>query len=323
MFARVPAAAAFASLGIAALAMATAKPPPRGYIETADGTKLFYRVDGGASDRIVVLHGGPGLSMSYLQPDLGPLTERHTMISYDQRGAGRSTVTSDPSSVTATKHVEDLEAVRNVFGLDRMTLVGHSWGAGLAALYADRYPRRVRRLLLVDPIPARRTPFAEQFSANLEAWMDARTKRQVARLAAARRNAADPVAACRAYWAVFIHGYFANPARAAAAHGDVCNVPREAVQNQGRVSSLTLQSLGDWDWRPLLKAIRAPTLVVHGALDPIPLESAHEWAHGVPGARLLVIPDSGHFPFVEQPDRFFAAANMFLAGGWPNEAITP
>ena len=67
-----------------------------GYIKTNDGLRLFYHVDGSGDDPVIVLHGGPGLSMSYLRPDLLRLSQNRTLIFYDQRGSGRSTVTSDP-----------------------------------------------------------------------------------------------------------------------------------------------------------------------------------------------------------------------------------
>jgi proline iminopeptidase len=293
-----------------------------GVIATADGINLFYRVEGSGNAPVVLLHGGPGLSMSYLQPDLGSLWKNRVLIAYDQRGGGRSTVTGDPKLVNPAKHVDDLDAVRGFFGLERMTLIGHSWGAGLAVLYAQRFPARLDRLLLIGAIPPRNTPYMSQFGENVYAWTDDAAGMQLAELDAARRNAADPVAACRGYWAVFIRGYLANPKVVPAARGDICDAPPDAVQNQGRAARLTFGPLGDWDWRPLLKAISAPTLVMHGDRDPIPLASAREWAAGFPNARLFVVANSGHMPFVEQPATFFQAADQFLRGDWPAGSVT-
>jgi proline iminopeptidase len=293
---------------------------PSGLIPVGDGVSLFYRVDGAAANHVVVLHGGPGLSMAYLQPDLGPLAKARRVISYDQRGAGRSTVTSDPALVNLTKHVDDLEAVRRFFSLERVTIVGHSWGAALALHYALRFPDRVARLLLVGAMPPRQTPYFEQFGNNLRTWMDEPTRAELARLTAARRDAADPVSACRAYWGLFIRGYLADPHKPLSSRGDVCDAPAEAVRNSGRVNALTVGPLGDWDWRPLMASVKAPTLVVHGERDPIPMAAAREWAAAIPNARLLVIPGSGHFPYIEQPQSFFRAAEQFLAGQWPANA---
>ena len=69
-----------------------------------------------------------------------------------------------------------------------------------------------------------------------------------------------------------------------------------------------------------LRNVTAPTLIIHGELDPLPIESARKWAAALPNARLLELKGIGHFPYVEEPDRFFAAVDRFLRGEWPNDA---
>lgn len=63
------------------------------------------------------------------------------------------------------------------------------------------------------------------------------------------------------------------------------------------------------------------SLIIHGTVDPIPLATAQEWASILPNARLLALPNVGHFPYLEAPDQFFAAIDTFLAGTWPAEAM--
>jgi pimeloyl-ACP methyl ester carboxylesterase len=131
-----------------------------GTITTGDGARLYYRVVGTTSDTVVIVHGGAmGLAMDYIKPDLEPLTTTHTLIFYDQRGSGRSTLVTDPARMTVQSHVADLEAVRRHFGLDRLTLLGHSWGAGLAARYAAAHPQQVERLVLVGAMMIRNDPY--------------------------------------------------------------------------------------------------------------------------------------------------------------------
>ncbi len=66
--------------------------------------------------------------------------------------------------------------------------------------------------------------------------------------------------------------------------------------------------------------MQVPTLIIHGSDDAIPLASSEEWAATLPNARLLVIQECGHFPFLEAPDVFFPAVERFVAGSWPEEA---
>lgn len=292
---------------------ATVDPPPVGQVVTPDGVRLHYEISG-KGPTIVVVHGGPGLSSSYLAPNLDVLAAHYRLISYDQRGGGRSTVVTDPAKLSRDQHVEDVEAVRRHFGLDKIVLLGHSWGAAPAAFYAKAHPDRVAAVILLDAIPVRSEPWIEQFGTNLRRWMDEATSKQVAALAAARRGASDPVAACRAYWAVFIRGYMADPndtAMLGRVRGDVCDAPPEAIANSGVVSSAALGSKG-WDWREDFHGTDVPVLIVHGDKDPIPLASAYEWEKAFPRATLVPIAGAGHFPNIEQPQAFLRAIQPFV-----------
>lgn len=310
-----------ATIALAPLAACGAPERPaqaarEGIVLTADSVELFYQVEGTGPDTIVLLHGGPGFSSGYLLPDFGGLARNHTLIAYDQRGGGRSTISTDSTRLTLADHVRDLEAVRSHFGIDRITLLGHSWGSGLAAQYARAYPAHVARLVLVASIPPRRLPYMQQFGRNLRAWMDSATVARVAELGAAVGDSTDPAGACRAFWGVFIRGYFADPGDTtivARMRGDVCKDPRDALLNQDRVFSATLASMGDWDWRNDFANVEAPVLIIHGDRDPIPLASAAEWRDAFSNAELVTITNSGHFPYIEQPDSVWTAINAFLA----------
>lgn len=286
-----------------------------GYVETVDGVRLCYHVEGSSPDTIVVIHGGPGFHLRYIAPDLGMLARAHTVIYYDQRGAGRSTVVTDSTQLTLEAHIADLEAIRKHFDLDRMVLLGHSWGAALGAHYALQHPAQVAKLILVDSMPPRRTPYGEQMWNNLRAWMDSTTQADVEALSAARRNATNPGEACRNYWRVFMRGYLADPADTtllSRMRGDVCDAPDSALKNASFVTRSTLGPLGDWDWRDAFHKTQVPVLIIHGAKDPIPVASASEWQAAFPMAELVVLEHAGHFSYLEQPDEFMKAIEAFL-----------
>jgi proline iminopeptidase len=138
----------------------TSDPPAtEGHFAGAGGTRLFYRKVGQGNELVVFLHGGPGLSIGDGGYDMEPLAQGRTVLMYDQRGGGRSEIVTDPKLLTPEYHVRDLEALRQHFKIERLKLVGLSWGAGLAALYAEEYAERVERLLLVSPMPPAKTPF--------------------------------------------------------------------------------------------------------------------------------------------------------------------
>ena len=291
-----------------------------GHVAAGGGVRLFYRMVGSGHDTVVVLHGGPGFSMDYFADDLTPLAERHALLFYDQRGTGRSTLVSDSAALDGQRFAEDLEAVRRHFGIGRLTLLGHSWGAGVAALYAARYPERVGRLLVVGPIPARRAELEEAFAA-LDARRDSVTRRRMQEWRQARRADPGDAAACRAYYVLWFSAFYGDPAAAGRSKGDFCAGSPEARRNKiASVDRFVAASLGAWDWLPSLRALTAPALVIHGTADPLPVPSARQWAAALPNGRLLLLQGVGHFPYVEVPDRFFAAVEEFLLGRWPTGA---
>jgi len=127
---------------------------------TVEGAKLFL-LTRGADRRLPVLlwlHGGPGGAerplFQYYNGDL----EMHFVVAYwDQRGAVRSfDPEADPGDLTVARHLADLDVIvdhlRNVFGRDKIVLVGHSWGGMLGMLYAQRHPAKVAALIAVAPL---------------------------------------------------------------------------------------------------------------------------------------------------------------------------
>ena len=153
---------AAALLGVLVLG---ASPPHavEGYFPGAGGARLFHRRVGTGTRVVVFVHGGPGSNFRGSGDSIETLAGGgRTVVRYDQRGSGLSDLVTDPALLTADYHVRDLEALRLHLGAPRVTLVGQSWGAGLAALYASQHPTRVDRLVLVSPMPPAKTPFWDE-----------------------------------------------------------------------------------------------------------------------------------------------------------------
>lgn len=289
-----------------------------GYFTGADGVRLFYRKVGTGKNPIVLLHGGPGSNMNSVWPDLEPLAKRFTVLMYDQRGGGRSQVITDPTKLRYTDHVRDLEALREHFGLEQMVLIGESWGAGLAALYAMEHPERVSRLLLLGPIPPSRALITRRFGKTDER-ID--FSKRLAKYRRALPTAPDPVALCREFFSVYMTALFYDKSAINRRRGSSCDAPPEAARNYMVVNDATLGSLGDYDFLPKLRQLRTPTLIVEGEQSTPTLEGVRAWAEAMPNARLLLVSNSGHFPQVERPDLFFPVVERFLKGSWPTGAV--
>ncbi len=287
-----------------------------GYVDAGNGVKLAYRILGTGSDPVILIHGGPGFTSDYLADDMTPLASQHALFVYDQRGIGKSTLVSDSTTLAAQRYVEDLEAIRKHLGLEQLTLLGHSWGAAPAALYAMQYPQRVRRMILVGTIPFKRSELASAFQ-KLAADRDSVTQRRMTELAQIRQANPSDLNACREYYRLWFTPFFAGRGAPAAMKGNVCAGSAASLKNKQFSDRFTFASLGDWDWTTSLRNASTPTLIIHGELDPLPIESARTWATAMPNARLLELKGIGHFPYVEAPDAFLAAVDRFLKGDWP------
>ncbi|MDX1624807.1 MAG: alpha/beta hydrolase, partial [Gemmatimonadota bacterium] len=292
-----------------------------GFLPGAGGARIHYRVVGSAPDTLVAVHGGPGAGMHAVLPELEPLAERHTVIFYDQRGGGRSALPADTARLHARWHVADLEAVRRFFGLDRMTLVAHSFGAILVARYAREHPDRVERMVFFGAVGPRRSDAAARARAAAEPPDPALRKRlrEVMR-ALLEGTSADPVADCREYEAI---GRELALARGESGEwsGTNCAMPAEAVRYYFRYTArVSPRSFGKWDFTDSMWHVEAPLLVVHGALHPESIPLQRDWARALPEARLLLIPGAGKAVSADRPEAFYRAVETFLAGEWPEGA---
>lgn len=264
------------------------------------GVKIFER-RAGAGPPTVVLHGGPGAHHDYLLPGFDRLATGRTLVYYDQRGGGRSPVPRDVP-VGWREHVEDLDALRAIWGLERLSIAGYSWGGLLALLYALEHPDRVERLALVSPAPAwrqARTEFEHRLAERNGAPEVQAAKRAVQDGGLRERS---PEEYRRRMFEFSVAGYFHDWRRAA---------DLTPFRITGRTQQEVWESLGDFDLRPRLPALRRPAVVVHGEDDPIPVETAATLATLL-GAPLHRIPACGHVPYVEAPEEFVGALDRFL-----------
>jgi proline iminopeptidase len=283
-----------------------------GYVEAGNGVKLFYRLLGSGPDTLIMIHGGPGLTMDYFLDDLAPLAAHHTLLFYDQRGTGRSTLVSDSMSLDAQRFVEDVEAIRKHFGIGRLTLLGHSWGSAVVALYAMSYPEYLRRIIIVVALPLQQYQLTDAFK-QLEMKRDSSTLKRMRELRAARLADPGNSEVCSAYYTLWFQPFYGNRGTANRSKGDFCAGTLESRRNKmASVDKFTMSSLGQWDWRSSLSQVKVPALVIHGTMDPLPLDGAKAWASVMQNDQLLLLDGVGHFPYVEVPDRFFEAVNLFL-----------
>jgi proline iminopeptidase len=264
------------------------------------GVRLYERRIG-TGPATVVLHGGPGAHHDYLLPGFDALAQHRQLIYYDQRGGGRSPVSRD-TPVGWREHVADLEELRTQWELERLTLLGYSWGGLLSLLYAIEFPTRVERLALVSPAPAwveARREFESRFAARNLA---PRLQHDRATLRASGLRERDPGQYAQRLFELSVAPYFHDPDRAR---------DLTPFRVTGRTQQEVWTSLNGYDLRPALTRVRVPAIVLQGAEDVIPVEASRELA-GLLGAEFHLLPHSGHVPYVEAADQFVALLDGFL-----------
>lgn len=297
-------------------------PAPRASgVTTTTAAPLYWaRYGVSGAPPLVLLHGGPGADHAYLLPQMLELGDRFDLLFYDQRGGGRSR-SEDRDPITWRTHVSDLAQLLRELVPGPFTVVGYSWGGLLALLYAsEAFPDDPSeaaalpapdRMVLIDPAPAT-GPLRDQFEAEL-AWRQRSPDVERLRrdLDASGLRQRDPAAFRRRAFEISVAGYFAQPERA-----------RELTPFRviARVQQSVWASLAGVDLSGALPRVRAPTLVIHGREDPIPLESSRRIATALPRARLVVLDDCGHVPYVEAPAALFTAIRRFLEEHPPSPA---
>jgi len=271
-----------------------------------DDARLFYEVVG-SGDPILVVHGGPGLDHAYLQPGLNVLARQNTLVYYDQRGLGRSSAALEPSSINLDAFVQDIEALRQAAGYDRVNVLGHSFGALIALEYAARHPGSVRSLILMSPVEPG-TRFRDQQETRRRARQTQEDATELATLTGGEGFAARDPATVSEVFRVMFRQTLKDRDRIAELDLDLVDA---TAKNGAEVGRLLGESMGAIDWWDRLGDIRTPTLVLHGRYDTMPLAMSQDLAAALPSGRVVVL-ESGHFPYLEDPDGLLSAVSAFF-----------
>lgn len=284
-------ALAFTVAGVAACARES-KPAVK-ELRVPDGdVTLHVRIAGDANAPavLVALHGGPGNSSDYmvsLEQLAGP---QLAVVTYDQRGTGRSSKPSEGYSMP--RYIADVEAVRQAAGAERFHLLGHSWGGVLALRYAAAYPERVSSIILMGSGVL--TPEASQ-AAQASKALRIQALRDQGVIPQTIQSLED-----------LLPAYFSNP------HFEMPD-ELKGMYYDPVVEQETWETLQDYDFGAELDALDQPILILWGEDDPFGLAYVEATRRALSGATLeVVMLDScGHY-WHECPDPFFAQVRAFL-----------
>ena len=270
--------------------------------ESNGGARIAYYVAGGPVDGtvpLVVVSGGPGSDHRYMRIGgaFARMARSRPVVMFDQRSTGRST----PAGPTPDflDWARDVDAIRKALGVSKIDLLGHSFGGLVAMAYAKAYPTNLASVILVDSTAPRladnKQLLAEMYPDRIDEW-------RAQRAALPRRFEASQIR-------VFFSMEFSDP--------DLIDMYTAAVSGYTydiAVNNALRAQLREVDYTESLQALPVPALIVHGRHDAVLSPSvAAALQRLIPKARLKYIEQSGHLPFVEQPEAFVEAVHAFLA----------
>ncbi len=281
-----------------------------GSVHTADVDLTYYSYGTSTSVLpVIAVNGGPGLSHAYMvQNDLWQSVAAHRLVVlYDQRGTGASKHMRPNAPQTMDAQVADLEAIRAALHLDKVALVGDSYGGFLSMAYTAAHPGRVAKLILSDSPPPNMKEMVhllpQVFPDTIQSG-----ETEEKRLAAPGTPAASEAAA-QASLVNHFRMIFYSPEkrdRYLAHMGDIGFVPAVAEAVSASAESLDLNSAAS--------KFACPTLILTGRYDMnvAPL-NAWRMAHQIPNAKLVFFEESGHLPAYEEPQKYLHVLEEFLS----------
>lgn len=286
--------------------------PHESYISVRNA-ELYYR-EIGQGQPIFILHGGPDFDHNYLLPDMDRLSSDFRLIYYDQRGRGKSAGNVQPDDVTIQSEIEDLEDLRSYFQLESVAVLGHSWGGVLAMEYALRHPDRVSHLILMNTAPASHDDYAlfrQEFLQKLGG--NAEKRQALSSSAAYAEGDPDTVAA---YYRIQYGATVRRPDDLDKVISSLrASFTKESILKSWAIEDRLMEEtwrLSDYDLLPGLTRLSIPTLVIHGDYDFVPVGCSVHIVEAIPGARLVVLKDTGHFSYLESPNEVRRAIVDFL-----------
>ncbi len=277
------------------------------------GYNVWYRIVGERDEPgrlpLLCLHGGPGAPHDYLEPLEAVARSGRRVIFYDQLGCGNSDQPSDPSLWTVEYFVEEVGAVRRALALDRVHLLGQSWGGMLALEYALTQPSGLTSLVLAST-----TASVPQWIAEANRLLAAIPSevRETLRQHEEAGTTDDP-----AYQEAMMVFYRRHVCRLAEWPDYVTrafDLLRHEVYGTmwGPSEFHATGTLQEWDVTDRLGEIRVPTLITAGRYDEATPRLAEALRRGIPDAEVVIFEESAHLAHAEEPERYRQVLNDFL-----------
>ena len=265
---------------------------------------------GSGEEVLFCLNGGPGVGCDYIRDSHSRLAgDRYRVVAFDQLGCGASDRPDDDRLWTLERYVEEVEIVRTTLGLGTVHLLGHSWGAWLGIEYALTYPDGFKTLILVNG--AANIPHLIGEIERLRSALGSET------VAMMQRHEAEGTLDHPEYMgasAILDYRHMCRlqtwPEAVLRSMTGFNKAPCEAIQ--GTNDFCYTGSIKDWNRLDQLHRISQPALLLCGLHDLQTPACSRLMHQALPNSQVIVLPNSSHGPFFEEPDAYFTALQTFL-----------
>lgn len=297
------------------------------YWQLSTGSRIGYTFLAGRGNKypfpLIYLHGGPGAGITEREvatyrklADTG-----FDVYLYDQIGCGHSGRLADINGYTAERHERDLAAIIDKIGAPKVVLIGQSWGSILGTMYVADHPSQVERFIITAPAPLQPARKEMELIAAPDS-LDLR-KPYISPRLAQEKNGSLRV---RMMYALARRGIklpgdreadeFATYLTTELNKSMVCDTAN-AVMAEGTeglyVQLMTSKSLRNVkDRRKVIKQLQVPVLIMKAQCDNQPWGYTAEYLQTFPGCEFLFVKNAGHNIFLEQPDEYVRAIEVFL-----------
>jgi pimeloyl-ACP methyl ester carboxylesterase len=288
-----------------------------GFVTSSDGVRLYYEKVGSGSEVVIL----PGRLFTF--PDFQRLAKGRTLIFYDMRNRGLSDAVTDFSKISLQHDIDDLEAVRAHFGIEKPDLIGFSYLGKIVVVYATQHPNHVNRIVQIGPVARK---FGAKFPEGLLAGDENRVPdpAETKRMETLYNNgfAKDhPKEFCEMEWKIEQQRMVGDPVNAVRIPSP-CEMTNEwPVHLWPHFDPLLASDQALDIAKESVAKVKVPVLTIHGRKDRnAPYGGGREWDLLLPNARLITIDGAAHMSWVEFPEIVFPSIDLFLKGRWPSQA---
>jgi proline-specific peptidase len=234
------------------------------------------------------------------------------VIYYDQIGCSRSAIPeSKPEMWTVELYVEEVDAVRQALGLDRIHLLGQSWGGMLAMEYALTQPKGLASLTVASS-PASMIQWVEEANRMREDLPPEVQQTLLRHEAAGTVDSPEYQEAMQVFYDRHVCRVVPNPEYVQRSFASIAANPEVYHTMNGPSEFHVVGTLKEWDIIPRLGEIRVPTLVTSGRFDEATPLIAETVRNGIPGAKWVIFEESSHMAHAEEPERYMQVLDAFL-----------